>query len=76
MKSHLHEPTIISVTEAARRAGITDRHVRRLIRDGVIQATRIGRAWLVDAESVAAYQRHPTMGRPRATKPKRAARKR
>jgi len=68
-------PTIISVTEAARRAGITDRHVRRLIRDGVIQATRIGRAWLVDAASVAAYQRHPTMGRPRATKPKRAARR-
>jgi excisionase family DNA binding protein len=68
-------PTIISVTEAARRAGITDRHIRRLIRDGAIQATRIGRAWLVDAESVAAYQRHPTMGRPRATKPKRAARR-
>jgi excisionase family DNA binding protein len=67
-------PTIISVTEAARRAGITDRHIRRLIRDGVIQATRIGRAWLVDAESVAAYQRHPTMGRP--VKPRRAARKR
>jgi excisionase family DNA binding protein len=65
---------IISVTEAARRAGITDRHIRRLIFDGVIQATRIGRAWLVDAESVAAYQRHPTMGRP--TKPRRAARKR
>jgi excisionase family DNA binding protein len=74
MKSHLHEPPIISVTEAARRAGITDRHIRRLIRDGVIQATRLGRAWLVDAESVAAYQRHPTMGRP--AKPRRAARKR
>jgi excisionase family DNA binding protein len=67
--------TIISVTEAARRAGITDRHIRRLIADGVLQATRIGRAWLVDADSVAAYQRHPTMGRPRATKPKRAARR-
>ena len=65
---------IISVTEAARRAGITDRHIRRLIFDGVLQATRIGRAWLVDAESVAAYQRHPTMGRP--AKPRRAARKR
>jgi excisionase family DNA binding protein len=58
-------PTIISVTEAARRAGITDRHVRRLIHDGVLQATRIGRAWLVDAASVAAYQKHPTMGRPK-----------
>jgi excisionase family DNA binding protein len=58
-------PTIISVTEAARRAGITDRHIRRLIHDGVLQATRIGRAWLVDAASVAAYQKHPTMGRPK-----------
>jgi excisionase family DNA binding protein len=58
-------PTIISVTEAARRAGITDRHVRRLIHDGVLQATRLGRAWLVDAKSVAAYQKHPTMGRPK-----------
>jgi excisionase family DNA binding protein len=64
-------PTIISVTEAARRAGITDRHIRRLIHDGVLQATRLGRAWLVDAKSVAAYH---TMGRP--AKPRRAARKR
>jgi excisionase family DNA binding protein len=58
-------PTIISVTEAARRAGITDRHIRRLIADGVIKAARVGRAWLVDAKSVAAYQKHPTMGRPK-----------
>ncbi len=57
-------PDILSVTEAARRAGVTDRHMRRLIADGVIRATRVGRAWLVDAKSVAAYRRHPTMGRP------------
>ena len=61
-------PTFLSVTEAARRAGVTDRHLRRLIADGVIRATRLGRAWLVDARSVAAYTRHPTMGRPREGK--------
>jgi len=60
-------PAIISVTAAARLAGVTDRHMRRLIADGVIQATRVGRAWLVDRASVAAWQRHPTMGRPAGT---------
>jgi excisionase family DNA binding protein len=69
-------PDILSVTEAARRAGITDRHMRRLIADGVIQASRVGRAWLVDAESVAAHQRHPTMGRPTAARPAKKAAKR
>jgi len=58
---------ILSVTDAARLAGVTDRHMRRLIADGVVQATRVGRAWLVDRASVAAWQRHPTMGRPAAT---------
>ena len=63
-----HAPSaILSVTDAARLAGVTDRHMRRLIADGVIQATRVGRAWLVDRASVAAWQRHPTMGRPAAT---------
>ena len=57
-------PAILSVTDAARLAGVTDRHMRRLIADGVIQATRVGRAWLVDRASVAAWRRHPTMGRP------------
>jgi excisionase family DNA binding protein len=61
-------PAYLSVTEAARRAGVTDRHLRRLIADGVIRATRLGRAWLVDARSVAAYKRHPTMGRPKEGK--------
>lgn len=60
-------PAILSVTDAARLAGVTDRHMRRLIADGVIAATRVGRAWLVDRASVAAWQRHPTMGRPAAT---------
>ena len=57
-------PAILSVTDAARLAGVTDRHMRRLISDGVIAATRVGRAWLVDAGSVRAWTRHPTMGRP------------
>jgi len=61
-------PIFLSVTEAARRAGVTDRHLRRLIADGLIRATRLGRAWLVDARSVAAYKRHPTMGRPKEGK--------
>jgi excisionase family DNA binding protein len=58
-------PTILSVTDAARLAGVTDRHMRRLIADGVVAATRVGRAWLVDASSVRAWTRHPTMGRPK-----------
>ncbi len=67
MKKRTVPPPIISVTDAARLAGVTDRHMRRLIADGVIAATRVGRAWLVDRASVAAWQRHPTMGRPAAT---------
>lgn len=67
MKKRHAPPAILSVTDAARLAGVTDRHMRRLIADGVIAATRVGRAWLVDRASVAAWQRHPTMGRPAAT---------
>lgn len=67
MKKRLAPSPILSVTDAARLAGVTDRHMRRLIADGVIAATRVGRAWLVDRASVAAWRRHPTMGRPSVT---------
>jgi excisionase family DNA binding protein len=53
-----------TVDEAARLAGITDRQVRNAIRDGRIEATKVGHAWMVLRSSAAAFERKPGMGRP------------
>ncbi len=57
---------IITTPQAAQRLGVTVDWINKLIRAGHLKARRIGRDWLVDAESVARYQanrRGP--GRPR-----------
>ncbi|MHA7209565.1 excisionase family DNA-binding protein [Arthrobacter sp. MDT1-65] len=53
----------ISVAEASRRMGVTGARVRQLIAAGDLPATRVGRAWVLDAATVARYspRRH---GRP------------
>ena len=39
----------MTTAEAATAMGITEQHVRRLIRDGSIQATRSGKSWVVSS---------------------------
>ena len=62
------------VAEAAELAGVTDRQVRNAIRDGRIEATKIGHVWMVLRSSAQSFQRVPGMGRPKKAK-KPAARK-
>lgn len=64
MSAALRVDQCISVTDAARLAGVTDRHLRLLIEQGRLPAVKVGRAWLVSRKAVLAWRRHPTMGRP------------
>ena len=45
-------PELISSSEAAKRLGYTVQHVRRLIRNGSLTGSKLGRDWLVDESSV------------------------
>jgi hypothetical protein len=65
----------ITVPEAARLADVTERWMRGLIKRNHVAGIKVGRNWVVSRASAAAYVRSETEGRPRATKPKRAARR-
>jgi excisionase family DNA binding protein len=56
----------LSTTDAAIIAGISARHLVRLIVDGKINAQKVGRNWLVSRESAEGFSRHPSMGRPKS----------
>jgi excisionase family DNA binding protein len=56
----------LSVADAARQLGVSSEHVRALIRDGQLDAERIGRAVLVSADSV---RRRLEIIRPAAGRP-------
>lgn len=47
---------MLTVAEAAKKKGVSERTVRKAIERGDIRATRFGlRAWSVDAKSLAAW---------------------
>lgn len=54
----------VSVGQAARALGISDRRVRQLIAGGQLRARRVGTQWLVDGASLRAA---PRRGRPMST---------
>ena len=56
---------LIPLPEAAELAGVREQWLRLLVKDGRVKGIRIGKNWLVDRESAAAYERRPGMGRPR-----------
>ena len=59
----------VSVDRAAHHLGVTPMQVCRLIRNGELVATRFGRAWIVDPESLARYAAsRPGRGRPLAAR--------
>jgi hypothetical protein len=66
----------VTLPEAARLADVTERWMRSLVQGGRVVGIKVGRNYIVSRASAAAYVRSETEGRPRATKPKRAARKR
>ena len=49
----------ITAVEAARRLGVSRRRVLQLIKQGRIEARFFANAYMVDAESVAAFKRQP-----------------
>jgi hypothetical protein len=61
----------IPLPEAAALADVSDRWMRHLVQTGLVPGRRIGRNWLVDGVAAAQFKRHPSMGRPRDSEPKR-----
>ena len=56
----------LSTTDAAIIAGISARHLVRLICEGKIVGQKVGRNWLVSRKSIQGFVRHPSMGRPKS----------
>lgn len=56
----------LSTTEVAERLGVTRQHVSLLIRNGDLKAQKIGRTYVIDERTVAAFERRdrPGPGRP------------
>lgn len=48
---------LLTTTQAAQRAGVSDRTIRRAITAGHLPATRVGRAYLVSRADIDAYTR-------------------
>jgi len=44
-----------TVSEASKETGYNEEYVRRLIRNGEVEAVKIGNFWLVKAESLRSY---------------------
>ncbi len=58
---------LLTVTEAARRLGISNRHLRRLIREERMPATRAGeRFYLIEPSDLENVEIRRTRGRPKA----------
>ena len=57
---------MLSVQEAAAILGVSSARVRELIAQGLLPATKMGRAWALREEDVfGRLERHPQSGRPR-----------
>jgi excisionase family DNA binding protein len=59
---------LLSAKEAAERLNLTEQQTRALIRDGKLPATRIGRAWIIDAGDLPLAENRPKPGRPKKKK--------
>ncbi len=55
----------IDTQTAASLAGYHVKHVRKLIRQGRIDARKVARDWLVNRDSLMAYKQNVKPGRPR-----------
>ncbi len=53
---------LISVTEAAQLSGLTVSYIRRLLRNGQVEGTKVGHTWLTSEAAIRDYlrqERHP-----------------
>ena len=56
MPENAELPTkLISLADAAKLSRLTHDHLRRMAREGKLEATKIGRYWLTTKEAVEAY---------------------
>jgi excisionase family DNA binding protein len=55
---------MLSVHDAAQRLGVSDRRVRALIDSGRLRAQRVGRAWIIESNALAALDGVRPPGRP------------
>jgi len=56
---------MMGVAQAAAELGVSERRVRQMLADGVLDGERIGRAWAIDAGQIQAVGRlRPRVGRP------------
>lgn len=52
----MSQPAFVSTEEAARQLQYTPQHVRRLVREGRLQGEKVGRDWIVLANSIDEHQ--------------------
>lgn len=57
--------TPLTTAQAARRLGVSRRHVALLIRQGKLAAAKVGRDWLIRPADLEAVRRRPGRGRPK-----------
>ena len=50
----------VTVAEAAKLTGWNTEYLRRLLRQGTVESTRVGTVYLVDMDSLLAYTRQQT----------------
>jgi AraC-like DNA-binding protein len=61
----------ISVKAAAEHSGYSIQYLRRLLRDGLLDGTKIGQVWLIELASFERYLRHGQMQRDRRCGPRK-----
>lgn len=58
------ENQLLSTKEASEKLGVSERRVRSLITEGKIQATKLGRDYVIDANALENVTIHGKQGRP------------
>ena len=61
----------ISVKAAAECSGYSIQYLRRLLRDGLLEGTKIGQVWLIELKSFDRYLRNGHMQRDRRCGPRK-----
>ena len=51
----LQKPRLLSIAEVARYLGVSEKTIRRLLRDGLLRSYRVGRQLRISQEDLTAY---------------------
>ena len=62
---YYYDMSVLNVSEAANKLGVSERRVRQMLADGVLVGGRVGRAWVIDAKRLGQFDRcRRAVGRP------------